>query len=855
MSKNGYSQNTNFSKRIISRFLILIAALIAAFAVFSFIITRISVSSSSAQTMNNTGSLISGLLDDHIKAAAEPLDALAAEPSLEKYIIGLNTGDRECTEKLSELLDTVCTLNSDIVSAWAVSERSGILAGSGGRLLSDEEYGLRDRYWYKKYISAGGSAGKYICTGNAPGIFSAEENTVTIILPLFSEGSVYAFCGLEVKTDSIFSILSKYNFNSGSYPIVAYESMIIRSPDSQDFRDKFSLTDVPLINALSDSGIASGGMDSYVSEKGETVYYYKEISPVSGWNILVLFDGSEISGNVYKIFMQQLAILLCLAALMMIFGINIIKRESAGLNELCGCTEEIAAGNLNYRINTEGSTEISRAAANINKIAEIMQAKNSVISSFDTTDTMTGLNNRVSLYEYMDDVIRTREDGRKRFAVMFMDVDNFKWINETLGHTYGDAVLGAFGGELKRLNYPVFRFSGDEFIIIKEFDEDPSAIREVIDKLHVCFDKPLEILNDSIYIKFSIGVAVYPDDDLTPDLLLRDAEMALNRAKASGKDRVAFYTNSQKDRSPYSKAALARSLNDALKNGELLLHYQPIVSTRTCDIHGFEALLRWNSPEYGIVPPTDFIDVAEESGAIVQIGSWIFESACRTLKQINETLNPDIIMSINVSPEQLRRENYVEHIKRVIDITQVKPQNIQLEITESTLIDFIDSKSSVINEINELGVALALDDFGTGYSSLNYLKNFPIKCLKIDKSFIDEINNNRRDYAITDSIIDLVHNLGIHTVAEGIETVGQYDFLADMKCDYIQGFLMSKPLDEAAAIEFVERYDALHKPDKSMLEENERKLADERKELDRKKQEQEKENGEEKFTDSYIISE
>ncbi len=855
MSKKGYSENTNFSKRIISGFLILVAALLAVFAAFSYVLTQISVSSSSAQTMNNTGSLISGLLDDHIKATAEALDALAADPLLEKYIIGLNNGDEACTEELFKMLDTVCTINSDTVSAWVVSERSGILAGNGGKLLSDEEYDLRNRYWYKKYISSGGSTGKYICTGNAPGIFNAEENTVSIILPLVSEGGAYAFCGIEVRTDSIFSVLSKYTFNSGSYPIVAYESVIIRSPDNQDFKDKFSLTDPPLINAVSDGSVSSGTVDSYVSEKGETVYYYKETSLVSGWNVLVLFDGSEISGNVYRIFIQQLIILLCLAVLMIIFGINIIKRESAGLNELCGCTEEIASGNLNYRIKADGNNEISRTAANINKIAEMMQAKNSVISSFDTTDTLTGLNNRVSLYEYMEDTIRTREDGRKRFAVMFMDVDNFKWINETLGHTYGDAVLGAFGKELKRLSYPIFRFSGDEFVIIKEFDEDPSAVREVIDKLHVCFDKPLEIINDSIYIKFSIGVSVYPDDDLTPDLLLRDAEMALNRAKASGKDRVAFYTNSQKDRSPYSKAELARGLNDALKNGELLLHYQPIVSTRTCDIHGFEALLRWNSPEYGIVPPTDFIDVAEESGAIVQIGSWIFESACRTLKQINETLNPNIIMSINVSPEQLRRENYIEHIKRVIDITQVDPKNIQLEITESTLIDFVDSKSSVINEINELGIALALDDFGTGYSSLNYLKNFPIKCLKIDKSFIDEINNNRRDYAITDSIIDLVHNLGIHTVAEGIETVGQYDFLADMKCDYIQGFLMSKPLDEAAAIEFVERYDALHKPDKSMLEENERRLADERKELDRKKQEQEKENGDKKFTDSYIISE
>ncbi len=861
MSKNNYSANSGFSKRIISRFIILSAVLFAVFGVISFILTRINISSNSSRTMYNTGSLVTGLLDDRIRADAAQLGSVVSEPMLEQYIVGLNAGEEERklnAEKISELLDSVCGRSDDVISAWVVSESSGVLAGNGGRTLSAEEYGLKDKLWYQKYISGGAGQSEYICTGVAPGIFGGGEKAVTIIIPVISDGNAYAFCGIEMKADSIFGLLSKYTFDSGSYPVAACDSSVIYYPDSEKFADEFPLSDQTLVKIVAQQNASSGMVDSYVSEKGETVYYYSEKSAVSGWNLTVLFDSKEINGSVYKTFTQQMAVLLCLAALMIIFGINILKNESEPLNELCGCTEEIAAGNLNYRAKASGKTELSRAAENLNKIAEVMQAKNAVISSFDTTDTLTGLNNRVSLYEKMEDIIRTRESGRSRFAVMFMDVDNFKWINETLGHTYGDAVLAAFGGELKKLSYPVFRFSGDEFIIIKEFDEDRSAINEVIEKLHASFNKPLEIINDNIYIRFSIGVSVYPDNGETPDRLLRAAEMALNRAKASGKDRVAFYTNSLMNQSPYSKAALAHSLNEALKNSELLLHYQPIISTRTCDIHGFEVLLRWNSPEFGIVPPTEFIDVAEESGAIVQIGTWIFESACRTLKQINETLNPDVIMSINVSPVQLKRDDYIEHIKRVIDITQVNPKNIQLEITESTLIDFTDSKSNVINEINDLGIALALDDFGTGYSSLNYLKNFPIKCLKIDKSFIDEINNNQRDYAITDSIIDLVHNLGIHTVAEGIETVGQYNFLADMKCDYIQGFLMSKPLDETEAIEFVEMYDAMHKPDKRMLEENERKLADERRIDDEKKKleqvNREDADGSEQFSDEIIIS-
>lgn len=859
MSGKKSPASTNFSRRVVSRFLILVTALLIVFTVISYILIRLSVSSSSLQSMTNTGSLVTGLLDDHIKAYASVPNGAASDLEIKKYLIdiGADGADAQAAaDKLSELFDIALGKSSeDAVSVWAVSESSGILVGSGGASLSAEEYALAERDWYKKYISGSGDSAQYICTAPAPGLFDPSVQTVNIIVPVFSDGNAYAFCGIEVKADSVFSILSRYTFNSGSYPIAVYNSAVIYYPDSAEFESVFSLYEQPLMNLTANSSYASGFVDSYVSDKSGTVYYYMETSPVSGWNIIVLFDSSFINGSVYKIFMQQTLILLCLVALAIVIGVSILKHEIADLNELCSCAEEIAAGNLNYRAKTSRKTEIGSIAANINKIAETMQAKNAVISSFDTTDTLTGLNNRVSLYEYMEDIIRTREEGRSRFSVMFIDIDNFKWINETLGHSYGDAVLGVFGRELKKLNCPVFRFSGDEFIIIKEFDEDSSVIHEIIDRLHACFDKPLEVINDNIYIKFSVGVSVYPEDDLTPDLLLRDAEMALHRAKDSGKDRVAFYTNSHKNLSQYSKAAIANSLNSALKNGELFLHYQPIISTKTCDIHGFEVLLRWISPEFGIVPPTEFINVAEESGAIVQIGTWIFESACRTLKQINENLNPNLIMSINVSPVQLRRDNYIEHVKRVIDITRVDPKNIQLEITESTLIDFTDSKSNVINEINDLGIALALDDFGTGYSSLNYLKNFPIKCLKIDKSFIDEINNDKRDYAITDSIIDLVHNLGIHTVAEGIETVGQYNFLSDMKCDYIQGFLMSKPLDENAAIEFVERYDALHKPDKRMLEENERRLADERKLHDLEEQKTSENGGGEKAEDDFIISE
>ncbi len=854
--KNPSAIRTSFSKRLAVYISAALLVLLICFEIMSYAITKINAEKNFMYTAQSSGELISDMLDDHLQYISGRLDVVAENEKLGDFVAGMNTSaDKDDIknipgfEEMTRNLSLICS-SGTVVSSWIISEQNGMLVSSSGEALYADEYGLNDEYWYGRYLS-GAETGSYICTYSEQGIFGRD--VVSVIVPVSKNGNVFAFCGIEVAADSVFDILSQYSFNRGTYPLIAAGGEVIHKPGSAEFDQKFDLSDPPFMKLLS-STVYSNGLDSYISESGGKVYCYCKSNGISGWNVIVLFDSSEINGGIYSVFMRQLLILACMSVLMMIYVINILHKESSSLHEIRDCTKEITSGNYNYRINNIAKNELGEVARNVNRISEIMQAKTSVINSYNTTDILTGLKNRSAMYERLNDIIQTREEGRSRFALMFVDIDNFRWLNETLGHNYGDEVLSRFGTIIKeRLpnDMSVFRFSGDEFIIIKEFDTDYSEVYAAIENLHNRFNNPIEILNDKIYIKFSIGVSVFPDDDVTPERLLRNAETALHRAKDSGKDRVAFYTNTNRDRSSFSKASIARSLPDALQNGELFLHYQPIVSAATRDIHGFEVLLRWISPEFGVVPPADFINVAEESGDIVKIGTWIFESACRTLKRINETIDPNIIMSINVSPVQLRRDDYIEHIKQVIDITMVNPKNIQIEITESTLIDFTDSNSSVINEINELGITLALDDFGTGYSSLNYLKNFPIKCLKIDKSFIDEINNNQRDYAITDSIIDLVHGLGIHTVAEGIETVGQYNFLAEMKCDYIQGFLMSKPLDERDAIEFLESYDALHKPDERQLRENEKQLADER---EQKRLEKEKGNGGAADAEDFIIN-
>lgn len=834
--KQSSAIRTSFTKRTSLHISVAVVAFALCFGVLTYIFTRISTESSFMDTVGSAGAMTADMLDDHLRSLAGRLGIITENEELKGLVYGLNAAKSSADAKtaagfgaMTGDLNMLC--RGDVSAAWIIAEQSGIMIDNKGNVLMPSEYGLENKHWYESYIAGKANGRDYVCD------HSEENGTVIVIVPARADGNVYAFCGIETRAESVFNVLSQYSAGKGCIPVVAANGSVIYR--GGDLQSKLRLNEDELLKIVSQS-LYSSGVDSYIPENGSEVYYYNRSDPADGWNVIVFFDAASVNGGYYGIFMRQMTVLVCMCALLIIAVMNILHRESEPLHEIRDCTGEIVSGNYNYRIEATGRNELGAIAKNVNRIAEIMQAKTSVITSYNTTDILTGLKNRSALYERMDDIIQTREAGRSRFAVMFVDIDNFRWLNETLGHTYGDEVLSRFASIMKDqlpADMPVYRFSGDEFIILKEFDTDFSEVYDAAENLHNRFDRPIEILNDKIYIKFSVGVSIYPDDDVTPENLLRDAEAALHRAKDGGKDRVAFYTKTNRTRSDFSRAAIARTLPNALKNGELYLHYQPIVSTVTRDVHGFEVLLRWISPEFGIVPPADFISIAEESGDIVNIGDWIFESACRTLREINKTINPNIIMSVNVSPVQLRRADFIEHIRQVMDITQVNPKNLQLEITESILVDFNESNSKVITELNEMGIALALDDFGTGYSSLNYLKNFPIKCLKIDKSFIDEINSDQRDYVITDSIIDLVHGLGIQTVAEGIETVGQYNFLAQMKCDFIQGFLMSKPLDERDAIEFLERYDILHKPDERKLEENERQIADEKEQLRRLEEE------------------
>ncbi len=840
MSSEKKNRKISVSHKMFSTSVVTMVVMIAVFGIVSLVFAKLKTETDSYNNMVNAGTVISGIVSDYMNPKITAVSDIARDEGVKSYIGALgvessfeNIKSADGYPALQKLLNKIAASDNDIISAWIISERSGSVIADNERCIVPEDFSLTGRYWYNNSALSSG----VLCVGEEAGLFDKETEAITVISPIYTEEGAIGFAGIEIDISGLCRIMEQYTLNSGCYPIICCNyGSVIYAPSSTAFVNRFDVNKAPLVNVIIQANSYSG-IDSYSEGIGinNTVYFNVDNLSVPGWSIVVVFDSEIMNGGIYNFLLVEIVILICLVILSLIILRNKIIKETALISQVSDTVRAVAEGNYKHN-ETDYSVrnELTDSVENLNRIAEAMNEKTEIIREYTSNDILTGLPNRMSMYEKIETLIERYSSengsGGNRFALMFVDVDNFKWLNENLGHNFGDTVLCTFANVLSSTLSKigmVYRFGGDEFIILVEFGSDYEKIHKVINKLQNAFSRQMQVITENIYLKFSMGVSIFPDDDVTADMLLRDADLALHRAKESGKDRVSFYTNTAK-RQNFSKAAIAQQISTALKDGEMYLNFQPIVSTENGDIHGFEVLLRWQSSVFGNISPSEFITVAEETGAIVQIGMWIFESSCRFLKELCEKYRDDIIMSINVSPIQLKRADYIENVKRVIEITQVNPKNIQLEITESTLIDFIDNDNSVIEQINDMGIAIALDDFGTGYSSLNYLKNFPIKCLKIDKSFVDEINNNKRDYAITDSIIDLVHNLGIKTVAEGIETVGQYNFLCEMKCDFIQGFLMSKPLDENSALEFVKMYDALHKPDSAVLAEHEKQLADEK---------------------------
>lgn len=451
---------------------------------------------------------------------------------------------------------------------------------------------------------------------------------------------------------------------------------------------------------------------------------------------------------------------------------------------------------------------------NAENMLQVRSAAEDKIHKLAYFDSLTGLPNRTLFIQKLAEQAYAAEDNKpQRTAVITLDLDHFKDINDSMGHNVGDAILRGVGKRL-RMSLPesaiVARSGEDEFAITMPLSTNINKAMDVADKVSAIIrGEPFKVYNENFQVRSSIGVATFPDDGTDPNDVLKNADIALNRAKEEGRDRVKEYSEDF-DRAVQQRFQLLRDLRDALENEELMIYYQPQFDLKTGSVIGAEALLRWwkkdNSKEGGsFISPAEFIPIAEQSGLIVPIGEWVLLEACKTAKEW-EAAGHDIRIAVNVSGAQFFQSDLVKYTAEVLHKTGVKPHNLELEVTESVFMDDISIAINTLKLLHELGVELAIDDFGTGYSSLSYLRQFNIDRLKIDQSFIRNALNNLDDAAIARTIVRLGHSLNLKVIAEGVETIEHERFLINEGCDEVQGFRYSKPIPKEEFWQFIGNY-------------------------------------------------
>lgn len=411
-------------------------------------------------------------------------------------------------------------------------------------------------------------------------------------------------------------------------------------------------------------------------------------------------------------------------------------------------------------------------------------------------DSLTGLHNKDMFEEQLNKSIDEAKNI-SMLGIVFLDLDSFKSVNDTMGHPTGDYVLKIIANRLSsclRAEDTIARFGGDEFLIliknIKSYDE----LKKVTSRIMDVFEEPMVVQDIEYFITASAGVSVYPVDGENSETLIKNADIAMYRAKTCGKNQCIYCSPMIKDET-ITKMKLTNSLYRALDRNELYLNYQPQISAETQEIIGFEALLRWNNKEHGLVSPNIFIPMAEQTGLIRQIGLWTIKTACEDFKSFKKCYDKDIILSINLSIEQLKDNNIAEKINKILFDTETDAKDIQIEITESIAFNEDPNILQRLKDIRNLGIKISIDDFGKGYSSFNRLKTFPIDLLKIDMDFVRGITApSKKDRAIIKSIIQIAKNLNIEVLAEGVETKEQYTYLKYNGCDMIQGYYFYKPM-------------------------------------------------------------
>lgn len=742
-----------------------------------------------------------------------PLQPTALQANYIAYIQALNTLDAIHSYASGEVLDFVflsfplpCSVGSD-----------GCYIGTNG-VVSDASWALSNRPWYQDYQSQ-----DQLQLITAPYLDARSgAYTITFVQAIRDGNQVLGYLGFDLLLDSFASLIQRINTLVASPKevlLIHKESvsnqtiMYLSLDDTQNYR--MASPSVLQQNDLQ-ANHPNDGLYSLLFEINLPYGSFKEITlfgqkydvfsqtlPHSDWLIMVLIESTTFLALEWT-FVVLLGAVLILLIVIALFLSHKINRTLSPIGDILTTIEEIKKGNFESRVRIRDDNELKNVGDAINMMSqEIGQQMDLVYKSY-LYDSITGLKNRRVSHEQIE---QDYFSGTDKTAVLLIDVDNLKNIHVTRGQTVGDEILKAFAERLqKSVKYPdaVYFNGSNEFIFImprvKSLDQVESEIFRIFDR----FREPVAVKNLKIEVRSHIGVAVYPYDGKNMDELIKKCDTALFKAKEAGRGKFVFY-NDQITREVTYKSQINEQLSDALQKKQLYLKYQPLIDNRN-EIYGFEALVRWSSPTLGEISPQIFIANAEESQMIIPIGNWILQEACRTLAKINAIFDKPFVMSVNVSPVQILQKDFIDILRQILRETDIDPKSLVLEITENVVMESSYLLDKTIETIHEIGAKIALDDFGTGYASLTYLRQLPFDNLKIDKSFVDGIFASKKEHSIIGTIVELVHNLNMKVVAEGVETRRQYEFLKQITTDIFQGFLFSKPLLYEDLIQFIDQF-------------------------------------------------